>query len=522
MDFNHICISAKRRAKQRGATLVIFTLAAACVLIPMVGLAIDGSVAFWAKAKLSAAVDAAALAAGRNINTQQSTSQNSGPVAAIATQWFYANFPQGWLGSTVLNGGPSINYITTSSSTQQVTVSATASIPLYFMRVLGQKSITFSAQAQSSRRDSFIVLVLDRSGSMGPLPLGSNACPTMKQDATNFVNLFTENFDTMSLVTFSTTAGPNPDVPPSQVFKSSMTNTISSIACTGATSTAQALAMAYQVIQTSGLAGGLNVIVLFTDGQPNELVADYPIRTQADTRWGLYPPWWGTSAPYTQAFSWDPSTCTGTGPIRGGLSTLVDSSNLQTPASQGMTGGINDTSAQVPVSTAPGLVSSSAAAGCYFAQYGSVTARLDIAYIPTSDLWGNLTNAGYGANSPYYGASVGTISTPDLFTSGPYAGQIRSDEVTTGIMAAAINAADYQAQVIRHDTTYNPVIYAIGLDGAPDMHIDSVLLERIANDQRSPVYDSTRKTGLYAYAPDATQLNQAFQQVAGQILRLSQ
>ena len=36
------------------------------VLIPMVGLAIDGSTLFWVKARLSAAVDAAALAAGRN------------------------------------------------------------------------------------------------------------------------------------------------------------------------------------------------------------------------------------------------------------------------------------------------------------------------------------------------------------------------------------------------------------------------------------------------------------------------
>ena len=89
-------------------------------------------------------------------------------------------------------------------------------------------------------------------------------------------------------------------------------------------------------------------------------------------------------------------------------------------------------------------------------------------------------------------------------------------------MAAAINAADYQAQVILNDATYKPVIYTIGLGGAQDMPIDSVLLERIANDPRSPIYNSSLKTGMYVPAPTTSQLNQAFQLVAGQILRLSQ
>jgi Flp pilus assembly protein TadG len=47
--------------------MVLFTMLIALVIVPMVGLAIDGSIAFWARAKLSAAVDAAALAAGRSI-----------------------------------------------------------------------------------------------------------------------------------------------------------------------------------------------------------------------------------------------------------------------------------------------------------------------------------------------------------------------------------------------------------------------------------------------------------------------
>jgi len=40
----------------------------AMVMIPMIGLAIDGSILYWTKAKLSAAVDAAALAVGRDLS----------------------------------------------------------------------------------------------------------------------------------------------------------------------------------------------------------------------------------------------------------------------------------------------------------------------------------------------------------------------------------------------------------------------------------------------------------------------
>jgi hypothetical protein len=47
-------------------------------------------------------------------------------------------------------------------------------------------------------------------------------------------------------------------------------------------------------------------------------------------------------------------------------------------------------------------------------------------------------------------------------------------------------------------------------------------LERVANDPRSNIYDSSRPTGSFVFSPDATQLAAAFQQVASQVLRLSQ
>src|SRR4051794_5176281 len=81
---------AHARSAERGATLIMFTMLTAMVLLPMIGLAIDGSVLYWTKAKLSAAVDAAALAVGRDLSVNSTTT---------AQTYVYANLPQGWLGT---------------------------------------------------------------------------------------------------------------------------------------------------------------------------------------------------------------------------------------------------------------------------------------------------------------------------------------------------------------------------------------------------------------------------------------
>lgn len=514
--------------RERGATLLLFTLMLLLIVVPLVGLAIDGGVIFWTKAKLSAAVDAAALAAGRSINLNQTSAANKLPVQNVAYEWFTANFPTGWMGTTIQGGKPVVTPTQTSYSTQQVNVTATVTVPVFFMRVAGFSSVTLSAAAQSSRRNTFVVLVLDRSGSMGSSAIGSNACPTMQADSINFVNMFTEGFDTLSLITYSSSAGPNPDFGPSQTFKSGMAAEINQIVCTGATSMAQALQMAYQLIKSKGLSSGLNAIVLFTDGQPNEIVGAFTPFSPSSTatRYGSSPPWWAVYGnPYTQnyntLYSYGPTGCTHAFPTAAqggaGLTLLFDTSNFVPPAQFGMTGGLLDTTDQVAVSTSAGTISNS---GCSYINNGSEFVRQDVAYIPSQDIWGNLTSGGYGGNPPYYGANV---TAPDKYPAGdPYAGQIRVDEQTNGVMAASTNAADYQAQVIRNDTNYPTVIFTIGLGGAKDMPIDFTLLERIANDQRSPILDSSKPQGYFAYASSPSQLNQAFTLVAGQILRLSQ
>jgi hypothetical protein len=100
---------------------------------------------------------------------------------------------------------------------------------------------------------------------------------------------------------------------------------------------------------------------------------------------------------------------------------------------------------------------------------------------------------------------------------------------------AAINASDNQATTIRKDTTLRPYIYTIGLsgDGAVDQYPDPLLLMKMANDPNLAsngsaglaFYNAQRgqPQGLFANAPDASQLAVAFDTIARQIsIRLAQ
>jgi hypothetical protein len=133
--------------------------------------------------------------------------------------------------------------------------------------------------------------------------------------------------------------------------------------------------------------------------------------------------------------------------------------------------------------------------------------RLDVAYMPTQDHWGNST--------------LGYLQPEPVPTGSPYAGYQRVD-TPTAISIASTNAADNAATATRNDTVYNPVIYTIGLGGTDPQPIDAVFMERVANDPRSPIYDSTKSAGMFVYASDINQLGIAFRTIASQILRLSQ
>src|SRR6202012_4833763 len=116
--------------------------------------------------------------------------------------------------------------------------------------------------------------------------------------------------------------------------------------------------------------------------------------------------------------------------------------------------------------------------------------RQDIAYMPTTDFYGNQT-VGY------------TTVVGDYYTSGPYSGQLRVD-TPSAIQHAPPNAADSAASRIRADASFTPVIYSIGLGGTVTTgQVDPVFLNRVANTLQSTSYNSSEAIGYYVYAPTA-------------------
>ena len=133
-------------------------------------------------------------------------------------------------------------------------------------------------------------------------------------------------------------------------------------------------------------------------------------------------------------------------------------------------------------------------------------ARYDLAYVPWTDANGYSTT-GYQSG---------------LITFDPghvYEGFLRLDR-PTNISKIAINLADNAAAVARNNATLNVVTYTIGLGS--NGGVDDILLERMATDLASPIYDNTKANGIYIFAPSSADLGGAFAKIASEILRLAQ
>ncbi len=475
--------TAPIRPVRKGAALLMLTLMLTVVVIPLIGLAIDGGMAYLVQTRLSAACDAAALAGARSLSVGLSLDSQLASATATINQYVEANFPTGMYRTSSLN--VTSNIVQTSYKTRTISVNATIVMPTLFMGILNQPTASISASAQTSRRDVNIMLVIDRSGSMAQ----AGVCGTMKAAAQTFADDFTNGRDRLGLITFMST--PTLDFAPSLTFKSdspSLDSTMSQIQCGGNTGSAHALWMAYQQLQVINEPGALNLIVFFTDGVPNGVSANFPVKTVADTRYSVSNPWTSATVP--------PSSCKAS-TLPGAIAQEYNNETL------GWTGGVFSIQ-PVPINVTTDPLAP--AAGCaYSSSSGEVAMRADVAYIPTTDINGNATT-GYQPVTTY--------------PSGPYAGQIRVD-MPPAITQASQNAADNAAAKIRSDTTLVPVIYTIGLGGTSFQPLDQTFLLRLANDPRSPIYNSALPPGLFVFASDATQLNNAFNTVASQILRLS-
>src|SRR5215813_12429881 len=156
------------RRDERGNVAVIVA-AAIIPLIGALGLATDTARGYLVKARLSQALDAAALAGGKvYFSTQRDTD---------IKKYFGANFPSAALPvydteytATFMDAKVTLNHPVNGGATgkENLTLTAQATIPTTFMRVQGFDSVTVDATSQVTRAISAldVVISLDMSGSM--------------------------------------------------------------------------------------------------------------------------------------------------------------------------------------------------------------------------------------------------------------------------------------------------------------------------------------------------------------------
>src|SRR3954462_8992191 len=98
----------------------------------------------WEKARLASSVDAAALAAGRSLSVGLTDAQQWNSASTTADTYFNANFQPGQMGTTIIPNpdGQAPFALQTSLGYRQVNVARSVSVPLYFMRLLGQTTTT--------------------------------------------------------------------------------------------------------------------------------------------------------------------------------------------------------------------------------------------------------------------------------------------------------------------------------------------------------------------------------------------
>jgi Flp pilus assembly protein TadG len=163
----------RRLLADRSAGTMTFMALGSMTLIGCIGASVDVSRAYMVKARLSQAVDAAAIAGGRVM---------AAPSRDADVQMFFAaNFPAGYLGVT-----PAAPTIAVDGPQTSITVGSSADVPMAFLGAFGFSTMTVhaSATATIARSNLEIAMVLDNTMSM----LSNSKLENLRTAATNFIN----------------------------------------------------------------------------------------------------------------------------------------------------------------------------------------------------------------------------------------------------------------------------------------------------------------------------------------------
>jgi hypothetical protein len=283
------------------------------------------------------------------------------------------------------------------------------------------------------------------------------------------------------------------DFPATTSFKGTGSGTlkdkISRITCNNNTNTTAALEAAYGEIKRIDQKLAVNVVMLFTDGNPNGVNATFPLRTSVDMRWGPVG---------------DPSTILDSNPDKTDCrdtSGTKECTDMPVACSAGNKQGV--------ITQTAGFALGSGSRGGLFKAFssdslpsfpsncpssGTAMTSQALAYIPDTDRFTNSTHGpkdnwvfqvnqqcaptnvpipagnnrcknigALGSESVSQWTAGGSPGT-NFFTAGPYAGKFRTDQANT-IGAVSMNTAINEAIRIRNDANYKIRIDSIYLQG---------------------------------------------------------
>jgi len=485
--------------RENGIALMI-TGICLVLMVPVMGLAIDATVIYGIKAKLTTASDAAAIAAARSLAVGVSLSAQTANATQTAQNFFDANFPAGYFSST--NVTRTVAIAQSALKVRSVTVTSSVKAPSMFMRYLSSSLTTINAEARAERRDTNVMMVLDRSGSMD----GNAGCPAMKAAAAAFALKFANGRDRVGMVTYGTDS--NIDFalqnPPGdfQTGAGGIPSLAANINCDGGTGTTSALWRGYQELVRINEPGALNVIVLMTDGQPNTL----NLNLSAPVGWG------SNAIRKAPKYTTSPAAAFDVNSSQSPCANTSGKSGMVGPFGFPLWGIFSATAGPIPVNDgAINLLSAGASSGCVFESKPEEIHR-DMAFVPEQDAHGTSL-----VDNTYRVVARWPAGHPDQ-------GRIRSDDANTFVNAAFNSVQNASIRIRNNDTAggsdLNVVIYAIGFGNALGADAEE-LLKRVANVSTSPIYNSLHPEGMYVWAPDPAALDQAFSTIASDMLRIA-
>ena len=451
-----------------GQVLVI-TAITLFVLIGVSALAIDLGMAYTLKAKLSAAVDAAAIAGGKAVKTGTDDTARKNNGETVARAYFNANFPAGFMASDKNNTiftATAIHNMDTSSpdyGTWKLTTSASTRSPSLFSRIFGASYTAVGASSESTTKMLDMMLVLDCSGSLAPPTSSSSTFPLLKNAAMDFIDKFQDGTggDRIGLVTFASGAQLSLAINKTAArgfTRSTLYNStrssgiIPGLYADGATSSEEAMRIAKSELDAipTNLRSSLRVIVFFSDGAPNIVTARF---------------------------------MNGSTPVTGGL------------WAQDVESGKPHDIYQL------GVV------------HGTSSTANNITTLPATDYTNTVNLVSLYANNPRPSFTL----TNTWCNVNKAARNMLENVAISARSGAGNNAITIYSIGLGTDLTHNEVTTC-----SYDSHeYGQNILKRLANTADSDRYDAAQPTGMYVYAADASQLSAAFEKVASMILRLS-